>query len=321
MRVWHDNDIDSGALEDKTVAIIGYGIQGRAQAANLRDSGVRVVVGGRKGGRGIAAARHDGFDAFETPDAVSTADIVMLLTPDDSHEDVMRESIAPNLKPCASVGFACGFSIAYCDVGVPENADVIMVAPKGPGKALRERFAAGGGLPALVAVERDASGEALDRAVAYAKAIGSGRAAVIESTFAEEADTDLFSEQVVLCGGIPALMRAAFDTLVDGGYSPEAAYIECVWEAKAVVDLIFERGIAAMYDAVSPAARYGGLTRGKRVIGEETGAEMQKILGEIRSGEFARELLGAGDPPPPERDAAVEDAWRILSAALKKNTP
>ena len=317
-RTWRDGDIDLACLRSRTVAIIGYAIQGRAQALNLRDSGIRVIVGGREGGRGITAARNDGFEAFVTSQAVARADVVFLLTPDDTHVEVLSRDINPAIRRPAVLGFACGFSITFSDVGLPDGVDVVMVAPKGPGRVLRERFVAGGGLPALVAVERDASGAALDVALAYAGAIGCGRLGVIESTFAEEAETDLFGEQAVLCGGIPRLMEAGFETLVEAGYSPEAAYIECIWEAKAIVDLVFERGIDAMYAEISPTARYGGLTRGTRVIGPEAKHGMRGILAGIKSGEFAEELSATPLPKAaPETPRKLKETWARLKELFK----
>ena len=293
MRIWRDDDMDMSVLDGKAVAVIGYGIQGRAQAQNLRDSGVRVVVGGRPEGRGIAAAREEGFEARVTGQAVEGADVVFVLVPDEAHVEVLESDICPNLKSGATLGFACGYSLTFSRPKLPGDVDVVMVSPKGTGNALRERFVAGGGLPALVAVHRDATGRALETALAYAKAIGSGRVAAIESSFREEAHTDLFGEQAVLCGGIPRLMEAGFQTLVEAGYSPEAAYIECVWEAKAVVDLIFERGIAGMYEGVSPTARYGGLTRGERIADDRVRTRMREILAEVSSGKFAEEFEAA----------------------------
>jgi ketol-acid reductoisomerase len=315
-RIWKNNDADISVLHGKTVAIIGYGIQGRAQALNLRDSGVNVVVGGRKKGRGIPAARKDGFEASSIPDAVKESHVTFLLTPDDTHERLVAKEIAASMKPGSTLGFACGFSLTFGDLRLPRTVDVIMVAPKGPGRTLRERFVAGGGLPALIGVHQNVTGCALEIAMAYAAAIGSGRVGIIESTPREEAETDLFGEQAVLCGGIPELMTAGFRTLVARGYSPEAAYIECIWEAKAIIDLIFERGISQMYANVSPTARYGGLTRGPRVIDASARRRMQKVLAEIRSGKFAKELATARNVKA-KLPADLEATYKRLSRAFR----
>ena len=243
--------------------------------------------------------------------------MVFLLTPDESHPAVLA-TISSQLGEGAALGFACGFSLRFLDLPLPDDADVVMVSPKGPGAALRERFEAGGGLPALVAVAQDRTGRALETALSYAKAIGCGRVGIIESSFAEEAETDLFGEQAVLCGGIPKLMEAGFETLVEAGYSPEAAYIECIWEAKAIVDLIFRRGIEEMYGNISPAARYGGLTRGGRVVDEHVRERMMEVLEGIRDGSFAAELLEAssGEGARPELPAELEAAARRLRKAF-----
>ena len=314
-RIWRDADIDRSALDGKTVAIIGYGIQGRAQALNLRDSGIGVVVGGREKGRGVAAARQDGFEAFGIEEAVKRSQVVFLLTPDETHKELVEKVIAPMLGPGAALGFACGFSVRFSNLVFRKDTDVIMVSPKGPGKTLRERFEAGGGLPALLAVHQDASAHALQTALAYAGGIGSGRLAIIESTFAEEAETDLFGEQAVLCGGIPRLMEKGFELLVSKGYSPESAYIECIWEAKAIVDLIFERGIDGMYAGISPTARYGGLTRGPRLIDAEVEKKMTAVLDDIRSGQFAKELASA-PATTAKTGAGLRAAWRRLKEAF-----
>lgn len=317
-RIWRDGDISLEALEGKTVAIIGYGIQGRAQALNLRDSAVKVIVGGRPEGSGIAAASAEGFESFSIGEAAARADVLFLLTPDETHPEVLRKDINPSLGEGAVLGFACGFSMTFSKPPVPESADVIMVSPKGPGKTLRDRFVEGGGLPALVGVECDRTGGALDVALAYAKAIGSGRLAVIESSFEEEAHTDLFGEQAVLCGGIPMLMAEGFKVLVEAGYSAESAYLECVWEAKAIVDLVFAEGIAGMYRHISPTARYGGLTRGGRVIDDAARRKMSEILAEIRGGEFAKELSSATQPEAHQIVfSGLTETWHRLSAAFE----
>lgn len=316
-RMWRDADVDRTILDSKTVAVIGYGIQGRAQAHNLRDSGVDVIIGGRPTGSGIPAARTDGFPAFPTAEAAARADVIFLLTPDETHAEILARDINPAIKSGAALGFACGYSVTFSAPPLPENVDVIMVAPKGPGRALRSRFTHNSGLPALVAVHSDATGKALEIALAYAASIGCARLALVESTFAEEAETDLFGEQAVLCGGIPKLMEAGFTTLVDAGYSPEAAYIECVWEAKAIVDLIFERGIAEMYDHISPTARYGGLTRGPRVVTPDMAESMKSILANIRSGKFADELAAAESLSAAARGTLLAETSKRLRDTFK----
>lgn len=319
-RIWHDADIDRRTLAGKTICIVGYGIQGRAQALNLRDSGLKVIVTGRDGGAGISEARVDGFEATTMREAIARADVLFLLTPDDSHEKLLLDHVNPFVKTGATIGFACGFSIRFGNLTLPKNANVVMVAPKGPGKTLRDRFVAGSGLPALVGVERDVTGDALKVALCYAAGIGSGRVAIIESSFEEEAVTDLFGEQAVLCGGIPKLMEEGWKTLVAAGYSPESAYIECIWEAKAIVDLIFERGIDGMYKGISPTARYGGLTRGPRVVDAETTAKMKAVLGEITSGRFAAELAQKGQSVGDPSNAISGDlraTWDRLKATFE----
>ena len=298
------------------MAILGYGIQGRSQALNLRDSGIRVIAGGREGGKGLALARSDGFEGYPLGEAARRADVVFLLTPDDTHAGLLKDELNPALRPGSALGFACGFSIRFGNVPLRSDVDVVMVAPKGPGRTLRERFLAGGGLPALVGVHQDATGRALDVALAFAAGIGSGRVAAIESSFAEEADTDLFGEQAVLCGGIPKLMEEGFKTLVEAGYSPEAAYIECIWEAKAMIDLIFDRGIEGMLAGISPTARYGGLTRGPRIADDHVKAEMAKVLEEIRSGAFAHELMTAGEGAKLSVYPPLSETYRRLKAAF-----
>ncbi len=242
--------------------------------------------------------------------------MVFVLVPDEAAAEVMREHVNPALRPGAMVGFACGFAVRFAGVPLRDDVDVVMVSPKGPGRTLRERFVEGGGLPAFLAVHQDATGRALELALAFAAGIGSGRLAVIESTMAEEAETDLFGEQAVLCGGIPKLMEEGFKTLVAAGYSPAAAYIECIWEAKAILDLIFERGIDGMYENISPTARYGGLTRGPMIIDEHAKQKMAEVLREIRSGSFAAEMMALREMPKPEIDETVKETWRRLSEAF-----
>lgn len=272
------------------VAIIGYGSQGSSQALNLRDSGISVIVGNRPGGS-ADAARAAGFAVYGVADAVRNADVVALMVPDESAAEIYASEIAPVLEKGQTLLFAHGFNIHYGFIRPADGVDVVMVAPKGVGPMVRKLFLDGGGVPSLVAVAADASGHALDTAIGYAAAIGSSRSAILESTFRDETETDLFGEQTVICGGVPALVEAAYATLVEAGYPPELAYSECAHELKLVVDLIYAGGLTAMHDSVSKTAGYGGITRGKRVVPRRTGKEMQKILKEIRSGAFAREWM------------------------------
>jgi len=289
--MFYDDDADLDLLRGKTVAVIGFGSQGHAHALNLHESGVKVVVGLRPESARAEQARSHGLEVV-TPRAAATAgDLVMMLTPDELMGELYAADVAPGLKPGNVLLFAHGFAIHFGQVVPPPGVDVVMVAPKGPGHLVRRTYSEGAGTPGLVAVAQDASGNAQGVALAYAKGIGCTRAGVIETTFAEETETDLFGEQVVLCGGLSELIRAGFDTLVDAGYQPELAYFECLHEVKLIVDLIYEKGIAGMRYSVSNTAEYGDLTRGTRVITEETRAEMRKILAEIQNGQFAKEWL------------------------------
>ena len=289
--MYYDDDADLGVLAGKTVAVIGFGSQGHAHALNLRDSGVEVVVGLRPGSASADRAREHELTVLPPDEAAARGDLVMILVPDELQADLYREEIAPGLVPGNALLFAHGFSIHFGQVVPPEGVDVMMVAPKGPGHLVRRTYTEGQGTPGLVAVGQDATGRAKEVALAYAKGIGCTRAGVIETTFAEETETDLFGEQVVLCGGVSELIRAGFDTLVEAGYQPELAYFECLHELKLIVDLIYEKGISGMRYSISNTAEYGDLTRGPRVITEETRAEMKRILAEIQSGQFAREWL------------------------------
>jgi ketol-acid reductoisomerase len=309
MKVFYDKDADLSIIRGKKVAIVGYGSQGHAHANNLKDSGVDVVVCERGGSASEAKARNAGFSVMPTPEAVAGADVVMMLVPDEHQAKVYREEIGPNLKKGAALGFAHGFNIHFEQIVPREDLDVIMIAPKGPGHLVRSTYLQGGGVPSLIAVYQNASGQAREIALSYASANGGGRAGVIETTFREECETDLFGEQVVLCGGLTALIQTGFETLVEAGYAPEMAYFECLHEVKLIVDLIYEGGIANMRYSISNTAEYGDLTRGPRLITDGTKQEMKRILREIQTGQFAREFIGenlAGAP--------VLKAGRRLSA-------
>ncbi|MEE2753651.1 MAG: ketol-acid reductoisomerase [Candidatus Latescibacterota bacterium] len=291
MEMYYDKDADLGLLNDKTVAVIGYGSQGHAHALNLHDSGVKVVVGLREGSASRKEAADEGLEVTSIEDASARGDIIMILVPDEHQRAVFSEQIKPGLKAGNAIAFAHGFNIHYGQVVPPVDVDVFMIAPKGPGHLVRRVFAQGGGVPCLIAVHQDATGKAKAVGLAYGKGVGGARAGIIETTFREETETDLFGEQSVLCGGLTELIRAGFDTLVDAGYQPEIAYFECLHEVKLIVDLIYEGGIANMRSSISDTAEYGDLTRGQRIITDETRKEMKKILGEIQSGQFPREWL------------------------------
>jgi ketol-acid reductoisomerase len=291
MKVYYDKDADLSLIKGRSVTIVGYGSQGHAHANNLKDSGVNVTVGLRKGGASWKKAADAGLAVKEVDNAVAGADIVMILLPDESHAQVYREDIAPSIKQGAALAFAHGFNIHFGQIEPRADLDVIMIAPKGPGHLVRSTYSQGGGVPALIAVNRDATGKAREVALSYASAIGAGRAGIIETNFREECETDLFGEQVVLCGGLTSLIQAGFETLVEAGYAPEMAYFECLHEVKLIVDLIYEGGIANMRYSISNTAEYGDFTRGPRVITDATKAEMKRILGEIQTGRFAREFI------------------------------
>ncbi|MBN1482145.1 ketol-acid reductoisomerase [candidate division KSB1 bacterium] len=291
MKLYYDNDADLNVLKDKTVAIIGYGSQGHAHALNLKESGVNVIVGLNQGNPDAEKAQAAGLTVLVNDDAAKKADIIMILVPDQIQPKVYENDIAPNLKEGNVLAFAHGFNIHYNQIVPPKEVDVIMVAPKGPGHLVRRQYEAGSGVPALVAIHQNASGHAKDIALAYAKGIGGTRAGVIETTYKEETETDLFGEQAVLCGGITELIRAGFNTLVEAGYQPEMAYFECLHEVKLIVDLIYEGGLAGMYYSVSDTAEYGGLVKGPMVIGEEAKQSMRTLLRDIQDGSFATEWI------------------------------
>jgi ketol-acid reductoisomerase len=287
----YDKDADLSGLEGKTVAILGYGSQGHAHALNLKDSGVEVVVGLREGSSSADKARGYGQRVESIADAASQGDVVMVLLPDEKQAEVWEAEISDGIAPGNLLLFAHGFSIHFEQIEPGPEVDVGMVAPKGPGHLVRRQFLEGNGVPGLVAVHQDASGQAQELVLAYAKGIGCTRAGVIETSFKEETETDLFGEQAVLCGGVTELVRAGYETLVDAGYDPRLAYFECLHELKLIVDLMYEKGITGMRYSISNTAEYGDLTRGKRIIGEPTRDAMKQILGEIQSGEFAKEWI------------------------------
>src|SRR3954447_18371146 len=299
MKVYYDKDADLSLIKGKQVAIIGYGSQGHAHANNLKDSGVNVTVGLRPEGSSWAKAKNAGVDVKPVADAVKGADVVMILLPDETHAEVYQHEIEPNIKKGATLAFAHGFNIHFKQIEPRADLDVIMIAPKGPGHLVRSTYTEGGGVPALIAVAQDATGKARDVALSYAAAIGAARGGVIETTFREECETDLFGEQVVLCGGLTALIQAGFETLVEAGYAPEMAYFECLHEVKLIVDLIYEGGIANMNYSISNTAEYGEYVTGPRIVTAETKAEMKRVLEDIQSGRFVRDFMNenaAGQP-------------------------
>jgi ketol-acid reductoisomerase len=293
--VFYESDADSSIIRGKRVAVIGYGSQGHAHALNLKESGVDVVVGLRDGSSSAAKAEAAGLRVMSVADAAKHADVIMLLAPDTEQKLIYDESIAPNLDDGDAIAFAHGFNVRFGRIKAPAGVDVIMIAPKGPGHLVRRTYTEGGGVPALIAVEQDATGHARAVAMSYADAIGGTRAGVIETTFSEETETDLFGVQAVLCGGLTELVRAGFETLTEAGYAPEMAYFECLHEVKLIVDLMYEEGIAGMRYSISDTAEYGDLTRGPRIVTDETKAEMKKILGEIQSGAFADEWIAESE--------------------------
>ncbi|MFA6599736.1 MAG: ketol-acid reductoisomerase [Candidatus Omnitrophota bacterium] len=290
-KIYYDKDADLNQLKGKKVAIIGYGIQGRGQGLNLRDSGVEVLIAELPGGKNHDQAVQDGFKPMTAEEASEKADIVQMLTQDHLQAEIFEKSVKPHMKPGKALLFSHGFNIHFQYIKPAKDLDVIMVAPKGPGSLVRSQFVEGGGVPCLVAVHQDATGNALKLGLAYAKAIGGTRAGVIETNFKEETETDLFGEQAVLCGGLSELIRAGYDTLVEAGYQPEMAYFECQHEVKLIVDAIFTDGISGMHRKVSDTAEYGDYSRGKRVISADVRKEMKKILKEVQSGDFAREWI------------------------------
>ncbi len=290
-KIYYDKDANLDDIKNKTIAIVGYGIQGRGQALNLRDSGLNVIIAQRKGGPNYDQAVKDGFTPMDVSEAAKKADVIQLLTQDHLQGQIYKESIKKHMKKGKAIMFSHGFNIHFKQIKPSKDVDVFMIAPKGPGSLVRRQYEEGKGVPCLVAIHQNATGNALKIALAYAKGIGGTRAGVIETTFKEETETDLFGEQVVLCGGASELVKAGFQTLVDAGYQPEIAYFECLHELKLIVDLIYETGIQGMRKRVSDTAEYGDYSRGKRVINERTRKEMKKILSEIQKGKFAREWM------------------------------
>ena len=292
MKVYYDRDADLSIIKSKKIAIVGYGSQAHAHAQNLRDSGVvEVKIALRDGSTSIAKAQNAGFEVLSNKAAAAWADVLMVLAPDEFQSDIYEQDLKDNLKQGAALAFAHGLNIHFNLIKARPDLDVFMIAPKGPGHTVRGEYVKGGGVPCLVAVAQDTSGNALKIALSYASAVGGGRSGVIETTFKEECETDLFGEQAVLCGGVTALIQAGFETLTEAGYAPEMAYFECLHEMKLIVDLLYEGGIANMRYSISNTAEYGDLTRGPRIITSETKAEMKKILGEIQSGKFAQEFM------------------------------
>ena len=323
--IYYENDADPSALSGQKIAVLGFGSQGHAHAMNLQDSGHDVVVGLREGSSSIEKAREAGLAVTTTAEAAAQADVIMVLLPDTAQAKAYRDDIAPNLKAGDMLMFAHGFNIHFGTIDPPTDVDVTMIAPKGPGHLVRRTYEQGIGTPALVAVHRDATGKARERALAYAAGIGSARAGVIETSFKEETETDLFGEQTILCGGTSALVKSAFDTLVAAGYQPEIAYFECLHELKLIVDLIYEGGLSWMRYSISDTAEYGDYSRGPRIVNDETREELRRILGEIQSGAFAKEWIGEADAGFPNflrmREEARTSQLEDVGAGLRRMMP
>lgn len=289
--IYYDKDCDLSLIRSKTVAMIGFGSQGHAHAENLRDSGVKVIVGLAKGGKSWAKAEAKGFEVKTVAEAAKAANVIMILTPDELQAEIFERDIKPNLNEGDAIAFGHGFNVHFGQIKAPEGVDVIMIAPKAPGHTVRSEFVRGGGIPDLIAVEQNSSGKAKELALSYASAIGGGRTGIIETTFKDETETDLFGEQAVLCGGLCALVNAGFETLVDAGYEPEMAYFECLHELKLIVDLMYQGGMADMRYSISNTAEYGDYVSGPRVIGEDSKKAMKEILKEIQNGKFAKDFI------------------------------
>ncbi len=312
LNIYYDKDCNIELIKSKTVAMIGFGSQGHAHAENLRDSGVNVVVGLKEGGNSWKKAEAKGFEVLSVAEATKKADVVMILLPDEVQADVYKNEIEPNLKSGATIAFGHGFNIHYGRIRPASDINVMMVAPKAPGHTVRSEFVKGGGIPDLIAIAQDPSGETKDLALSYASAIGGGRTAIIETTFKDETETDLFGEQAVLCGGVTSLVQAGFDTLVEAGYAPEMAYFECLHELKLIVDLMFEGGIADMRYSISNTAEYGDYVSGPRVINEESRKAMKEILKEIQNGKFAKDFILEGQAGYPRMTAERNNAKASL---------
>jgi ketol-acid reductoisomerase len=324
-KMYYDKDADLGLLKGKKIAVIGYGSQGYAQALNLKESGLDVIVGQRKGSENYDKAIEQGFKPVSAAEATKVADWVHILLPDQSQKTVWDNDIKPNLKKGAVISFSHGFNIRFNQIVPPADTDVVMIAPKGPGDLVRRQFEEGKGVPALIAVWQNASGKAKDLALAFAKGVGGTRAGVLETTFAEETETDLFGEQVVLCGGMVELIKKGFETLVEAGYQPEIAYFECLHECKLIIDLIWEGGIGHMNDFISDTAEYGEYKIGPRIVNDETKKEMKKVLEEIRNGEFAKDwilenMVGAPKFRQSKKDNA-EHQVEVVGAKLRAMMP
>ena len=291
VNIYYDKDCDLSLIRSKTVAMIGFGSQGHAHAENLRDSGVKVIVGLAKGGKSWAKAEAKGFEVKTVAEAAKAANVIMILTPDELQAEIFERDIKPNLNEGDAIAFGHGFNVHFGQIKAPEGIDVIMIAPKAPGHTVRSEFVRGGGIPDLIAVEQNASGKAKELALSYASAIGGGRTGIIETTFKDETETDLFGEQAVLCGGLCALVNAGFETLVDAGYEPEMAYFECLHELKLIVDLMYQGGMADMRYSISNTAEYGDYVSGNRVVNESSKAAMKEVLKEIQNGKFAKDFI------------------------------
>ena len=321
MNRYYDQDADLSIIQGKKVAVIGYGSQGHAHANNLKDSGVEVVVGLREGSSSVIKAKEAGIRVMSVEEASAWADVVMVLAPDEFQANIYSENIEPNLRQGVTLAFAHGLNIHF-DLIIPrEDLDVIMIAPKAPGHTVRSEFVKGGGIPDLIAIKQDATGNAKDIALSYASAIGGGRTGILETSFREETETDLFGEQVVLCGGTTALVQAGFETLVEAGYEPEMAYFECLHELKLIVDLLYEGGIANMRYSISNTAEYGDVSRGPRIVTDETKAEMKKILSEIQSGAFTKEFISNVGDLPARREVQRKHQIETVGESLRSMMP
>jgi len=325
MQVFYDQDADLGRLQDKTIAVIGYGSQGHAQAQNLRDSGLNVIIGQRPGGRNYELAKKHGFEPVSAAQAAKEADLIQLLIPDQYQPRVFEQDILPSLHSGKTLLFSHGFNIHFKQIVPPEDVDVIMIAPKGPGHLVRREYERGVGVPSLAAVFQDPSGQAMDTALAYAKGLGATRAGVITTSFMEETETDLFGEQAVLCGGMSELIKAGYDTLVEAGYQPEIAYFECLHEMKLIVDLLYEGGFERMHYSISDTAEYGDYLRGSRIIDDRVKESMRQVLEEVRNGSFAKEWILENKADWPQfhamRRKAHEHSIEVVGKKLRAMMP